>query len=251
MTRARLLTCVLALAVCAPWRLLAQPASRGDQAPLQVSENLRRVWRQDPLTAGRPFPAVRVVEAPSGEGCASAPFPASGTLVLACPASNEILVRRGKLAALRGVFGEGAEAFVVAFGLGQILRPPAPPAPSAPPATAGLRAACVAGTFLGALPISEADRRLVLNNALSAGEQAFASSAAPQLGTGPQRAYALLSGMGGTKLDCGAAAMARLASGSENLEAFLATRGTSVGIDVFCRTPPTCPRQVGFGAALP
>jgi len=47
------------------------------------------------------------------------------------------------------------------------------------------------------------------------------------------------------------AAMARLASGSENLEAFLATRGTSVGIDVFCRTPPTCPRQVGFGAALP
>ncbi|MFM7512948.1 MAG: hypothetical protein ACKO3F_06190 [Cyanobium sp.] len=95
-----------------------------------------------------------------------------------------------------------------------------------------------------------ADRRLLLNNAISAGEQGFpATSAAPQFGTGPQRAYALLSGMGGTPLDCGPAAMGRLASGAEPLEAFMATRGTGVGIDTFCRQPPACPRDLRFGVA--
>jgi hypothetical protein len=99
------------------------------------------------------------------------------------------------------------------------------------------------------VPLPAADRRLVLNNAISAGEQGFPSSAAPRLGTGPQRAYAILSGMGGTPIDCGTAAMNRLASGAEPLEAFMATRGTSVGIDKFCRQPPLCPRGLSFGDA--
>ena len=65
----------------------------------------------------------------------------------------------------------------------------------------------------------------------------------------PQRAYAVLSGMGGTSLDCGTAAMARLASGALSLEPFLANRGTSVGIEVFCRQPPACPRRLTSGAS--
>jgi hypothetical protein len=134
----------------------------------------------------------------------------------------------------------------VAYGLGQGLTPPSA---ATPPATSALRAACAAGTLLAAVPLPAADRRLLLNNAISAGEQGFPSSAAPQLGTGPQRAYALLSGMGGTPLDCGTAAMGRLASGAEPLEAFMATRGTSVGIDKFCRQPPACPRRLSVGAA--
>ncbi|MFM9101532.1 MAG: hypothetical protein ACKOPS_09410, partial [Cyanobium sp.] len=166
----------------------------------------------------------------------------------ACPDRGAIFLQRNKMAALHGVFGEAAELFVVAYGLGQsLVASPAGPAPAPQPATAALRAACNAGTLLAALPIPPAERRLLLNNAISAGEQAFSSSASSQIGTGPQRAYALLSGMGGTPLDCSTAAMARLAGGAEPLEAFLATRGTSVGIDVFCRQPPACPRRLMVG----
>jgi hypothetical protein len=247
MTRPRSLACLLALLIAhGPSGLAAQPASNADSTLRQMGESLRRVWRRDPLTATRPFPALRVVEQ-AGATCASAPFPASGPLLLVCPDQGEILVHRAKLAALHGVFGDAAEAFVVAYGLGQSLIPPQPADPSLPPATAGLRAACMAGTLLATMPIPAADRRLVLNNAISAGEQAFASSTAPRLGTGPQRAYALFSGMGGTSLDCGATAMARLGGGEVNLESFLAIRGTSVGLADFCREPPECPRWLGFG----
>ena len=252
---------VVALAASASLPAAAASASSSDQALRVATAQLQRVWQQDPLTASRPFPAIRLVDAGVAPTCLSPSFPASGPLVLACPGSGDILVQRHKLAALHGVFGEAAALLVVAYGLGQSLIPAAPataPYPSAPAAPAtpaasaaipGLRAACAAGTLLAALPIPAADRRLVLNNAISAGEQTFPSSAAPQLGTGPQRAYALLSGMGGTPLDCGRAAMGRLARGAEPLEAFMATRGTGVGIDKFCRQPPTCPRGLAFGVA--
>jgi hypothetical protein len=237
----------------------ASPAS--EQAVKQATAQLQRVWQQDPLTARRPFPAIRLEQTVSTAACSSPAFPASGPLVLSCPGHGDIQLQRSKVAALHDVFGEAAALFVVAYGLGQNLihatattvpKPSAPPAmasPSAPAATPGLRAACAAGTLLAAVPLPAADRRLLLNNAISAGEQGFPSSAAPQLGTGPQRAYALLSGMGGTPLNCGTAAMDRLASGAEPLEAFMATRGTSVGIDKFCRQPPACPRRLGVGVA--
>jgi hypothetical protein len=234
-----------------PLPVAADERPSSDQLLRQATDSLRRVWQQDPLTARRPFPAIRLIQAGGTPACLSAPFPASGPLLLACPGDGEILVQRDKLTALHSVFGEAAALFVVAYGLGQSLIhaiPSTAPKPSATAAIPGLQAACAAGTLLAALPIPAADRRLLLNNAISAGEQAFPSSAAPQLGTGPQRAYALLSGMGGTPLTCGAAAMQRLASGAEPLEAFLATRGTSVGIEKFCR-PPACPRGLSFGVA--
>ena len=230
----------------------AAESPSSEQALRRATAQLQRVWQQDPPTARRLFPAIRLVETTSSSNCPSPAFPASGPLLLSCPGSGDILVEGDKLAALHGVFGEAAELFVVAYGLGQALihaTPSTAPNSSAFPATPGLRAACVAGTLLAAVPLPAADRRLLLNNAISAGEQGFPSSAAPQLGTGPQRAYALLSGMGGTPLDCGSAAMGRLASGAEPLEAFMATRGTSVGIDKFCRQPPACPRRLSVGAA--
>jgi hypothetical protein len=242
----------LAVPATGPLPTAAAESLSRNQSLRQASDSLRRVWHQDPLTAHRPFPAIHLVQAGGNAVCLSAAFPASGPLVLSCPGSGDILVQGDKLAALHGVFGEAAELFVVAYGLGQALihaTPSTAPNPSAPAATPGLRAACAAGTLLAAVPLPAADRRLLLNNAISAGEQGFPSSAAPQLGTGPQRAYALLSGMGGTPLDCGSAAMGRLASGAEPLEAFMATRGTSVGIDKFCRQPPACPRRLSVGAA--
>jgi hypothetical protein len=242
-----------------PTEAAESPSS--EQALRQATAQLQRVWQQDPLTARRPFPAIRLVETASSADCPSAAFPASGSLVLVCTSNGQIVLQPSKLAALHGVFGEAAALFVVAYGLGQTLihsapsatpnpsAPAAPATPAASAATTGLRAACAAGTLLAAVPLPAADRRLVLNNAISAGEQGFPSSAAPQLGTGPQRAYAILSGMGGTPIDCGTAAMNRLASGAEPLEAFMATRGTSVGIDKFCRQPPLCPRGLSFGVA--
>ncbi|MBM5816737.1 MAG: hypothetical protein FJ083_09170 [Cyanobacteria bacterium K_Offshore_surface_m2_239] len=248
---------LLALVATLPFPLAGSAAPASETALRQATEQLRQVWQQDPLTARRPFPAIRVLDSISASDCPAAAFPASGPLVLSCPGSGAVLVRRDKLDALHGVFGEAAALFVVAYGLGQSLipaQPPAPqapgaPAPALPAATPGLRAACAAGTLLAAVPVPAADRRLLLNNVISAGEQGFPASAAPQLGTGPQRAYALFSGMGGTSLDCGAAAMGRLASGAEPLEAFMATRGTGVGIAKFCKQPPTCPRGLSFGVA--
>ena len=242
-----------------PTEAAESPSS--EQALRQATAHLQRVWQQDPLTARRPFPAIRLVETASNADCPSAAFPASGPLVLVCPSNGQILLQLSKHDALHGVFGEAAALFVVAYGLGQTLIHSAPSAtpnpsasaspatPAASAATRGLRAACVAGTLIAAVPLPAADRRLLLNNAISAGEQGFPASAAPQLGTGPQRAYALLSGMGGTPLDCGTTAMGRLASGAEPLEAFMATRGTGVGIDKFCRQPPACPRRLRFGLA--
>ena len=249
----------LAAPATVPLPTEAAESPSSEQALRQATAQLQRVWQQDPLTARRPFPAIRLVETASSADCPSAAFPASGSLVLVCTSNGQILLQPSKLAA--GVFGEAAALFVVAYGLGQILihsapsatpnpsAPAAPATPAASAATPGLQAACAAGTLLAALPIPAAYRRLVLNNAISAGEQAFPSSAAPQLGTGLQRAYALLSGMGGTALDCGRAAMDRLARGAEPPEASMATRGTGVGIDKFCRQPPVCPRGLSFGVA--
>ncbi|MEB3157622.1 MAG: hypothetical protein VKO26_09330 [Cyanobacteriota bacterium] len=237
---------VVALPASTPLASRAVEGSSSERALRQATAQLQRAWQQDPLTARRPFPAIRLVDGASGEECPSPVLPASGPLVRVCPSGGVIQVRRSKLTALHGVFGEAAALFVVAYGLGQTLTQGAP---SAPTATAGLQAACAAGTLLAAATLPAADRQPLLNNAISAGEQGFPSSAAPRLGTGPQRAYALLSGMGGTPLNCGTAAMDRLASGAEPLEAFMATRGTSVGLNKFCRQPPACPRRLRFGLA--
>ncbi|MFM7549134.1 MAG: hypothetical protein ACKO45_00230 [Cyanobium sp.] len=240
---------LMAIAATLPLPLASTAAPANEVALRRAGDRLGQVWQQDPLTARQPFPAIRLVEAHSDSDCPSAPFGVTSPLLLACPVRGVIFVERSKLAALNGVFGEAAELFVVAYGLGQSLVSASPgPAPASQPvASAALRAACNAGTLLAAMPMPPAERRLLLNNAISAGEQAFPSSVSSHIGTGPQRAYALLSGMGGTSLDCGSAAMARLAGGAQPLEAFLATRGTSVGIDVFCRQPPACPRRLMVG----
>jgi hypothetical protein len=77
-------------------------------------------------------------------------------------------------------------------------------------------------------------------------DQAYSSSdgLAAQLGTGPQRAFALYSDIGATNLLCSANAMARLASGAIPLGQFPKDRGPSVGLDLSCRQPPACPRRL-------
>ena len=137
-------------------------------------------------------------------------------------------------------------AFALAYGLGLTLVPPQPPGAPLPAATAALQAACAAGTLLGLLP--QASRQASLKGVVEAAAQAYGSAASAQLGTGPQRAYALASGIGATELPCSAAAMARLASGALNAEAaaWLRDRGPGVGFDLLCRQPPACPRRPGI-----
>jgi hypothetical protein len=241
---------LLALATSAtPLPLQAAPPGRSlEQELREVTTALQRVWQHDPLSAGRPFPAVRLVAAIDPKTCPAASFPASRALLLACPASGELLLDRQELESNRAVFEAGAVAFVVAYGLGQLLGSPLPPGAPVPAATAGLQAACRAGTLLAAT--NRGDRqaqRQWLEAAIRTAAQGLDSSAAGQLGTAPQRAYAVLTGIGGTPLDCSAAAMARLAAGQVPIDPDLGTRGPgSLGLEVACRQPPACPRRLAL-----
>ena len=81
--------------------------------------------------------------------------------------------------------------------------------------------------------------------AIRTASQSFPASAAGHLGTGPQRAYAVLSGLGATALDCEPAAMARLAAGQVQVDPDLGSRGPgSLGLEVAWRKlpAPACPR---------
>ncbi len=73
----------------------------------------------------------------------------------------------------------------------------------------------------------------------------FPASAAGQVGTGPQRAYAVLRGLGATAHDREPAAMARLAAGQVQVDPDLGSRGPgSLGLEVAWRKlpAPACPR---------
>jgi hypothetical protein len=212
---------------------------------LRLQQQLRQVWLQEPLTAQRPFPALQRVAGPGDPPC-TGPFSAAAPLLQVCAAGGEIRLDGQQLAALQQMFGEGGVAFALAYGLGLSLVPPQPPGAPGPQATAGLQAACAAGSLLGRLP--QAQRQAWIGQALNAAAEAYDSAAAGQLGTGPQRAYALASGLGATGLPCDSAAMAHLASGALDTEAaqLQRNRGLSVGLDILCRQPPACPRRLGL-----
>ena len=226
----------------------APPGSSLEQELREVTTALQRVWQHDPVSAGRPFPAVRLEAAIDPRTCPAAPFPASLPVLLACPDPGELLLDRQELERNRALFEAGAVAFVVAYGLGQLLGSPLPPGAPAPAATAGLQAACRAGTLLAAT--DRGDRQALgqwLEAAIRTAAQGLDSSAVGQLGTAPQRAYALLTGIGGTPFDCSSAAMARLAAGQVPIDPDLGTRGPgSLGLEVTCRQPPACPRRLAL-----
>lgn len=252
MRRSCTLATLLALATSAtPLPLLAAPPAPSlDDELHEITAVLQRVWQRDPVSAGRSFPSVRLVSVIDPQVCPAAPFPASRALLLACPAQGELLLDRQELESNRLVFGPGALAFAVAYGLGQLLStPPSPEAP-APAATAGLQAACRAGTLLA--ETARGDRqaqRQWFEAAIATAAQSLDSSAAGQLGTAPHRAYAVLTGIGSTPpLDCSTAGMARLAAGQVPVPADLGIRGPgSLGLEVLCRQPPACPRRLSAG----
>lgn len=226
------------------------PAARAqlsgvEPALKRLEPQLRQAWRQDPFTAQRPFPKLRLLSGPGDSPC-HGPYGAAAPLVRVCAGGRELQLDVQQLAALEGQFKDAGVAFAMAYGLGLSLVPPQPPGAPGPQATAGLQAACAAGSLLGRLP--QAQNQAWIHRAMDAAAQSYDSSATPQLGNGPQRAYALASGLGATGLPCSGSAMARLASGALNAEAadWLRTRGPSVGLDILCRKPPDCPRRLGL-----
>jgi hypothetical protein len=242
----RTLAMALALLCASPPPLAVRAQTGSNELELlRLQQQLRQVWLQEPLTAQRPFPALQRVAGPGDPPC-TGPFSAAAPLLQVCAAGGEIRLDGQQLAALQQMFGEGGVAFALAYGLGLALVPPQPPGAPGPQATAGLQAACAAGSLLGRLP--QAQNQVWIQRALDAAAQAYGSAAAGQLGTGPQRAYALASGLGATELACSGSAMARLASGALDAEAadWLRTRGPSVGLDILCRQPPACPRGLGL-----
>ena len=64
----------------------APPGSSLEQELREVTLALQRVWQRDPVSSGRPFPAVRLEAAIDPRTCPAAPFPVSRALLLACPA---------------------------------------------------------------------------------------------------------------------------------------------------------------------
>jgi hypothetical protein len=77
-------------------------------------------------------------------------------------------------------------------------------------------------------------------------------------GSPGQRAYALLTGTGGTKLSCSAASMTLLAQSPDTIpdrelfEILTTNRDPNVGIQRFCRQPPhpSCPLSLGVSSGV-
>lgn len=118
-------------------------------------------------------------------------------------------------------------AYWIAVGLVGHLQPPGA---TLRPAAASLQTSCLAGVLFGAncSPLPATAERWV-----KAAARAYGDHASETVGTSSQRAWALLSGLGATDLDCSAAAMTRLAAGKVPIPADLGTRGPgSLGLEV-------------------
>ena len=252
--------------------LLLAPATSTAASPdlaTAVSEataQLRQAWAADSTAAALPFPAVRLLpRGASVDGVCTPKAPPRRPAPLAgdCAAKGEVLVDQDLLA----VATEGAPApraravaaYWIATALAERLLPPAEGGP-APKALATLQANCLAGVLLGARPaLSAAADGTPL---LTAARTAYGDRYRPVVGSGSQRGYALLSGLGATASGCSSAEMAALAKGTvpdpdllariERLPPPDRAYGSLMGaINSQCQPRPNrpCPRRIASSRA--
>jgi hypothetical protein len=141
----------LALLCSGPPLAVRAQLSGVEPALKRLEQQLRQAWRQDPFTAQRPFPKLRLLSGPGDSPC-HGPYGAADPLVRVCAGGRKLQLDRQPLAALEGLSEEAGVAFALAYGLGLSLVPPQPPQPPGAPgpqAIAGLQAACAAGSLLG------------------------------------------------------------------------------------------------------
>jgi hypothetical protein len=174
---------------------------------------LEQAWKADPRTSGLAFPAITAAAAASQlqQLCPRAWLTAPQALALYCSEQGRILIDRQRLEALATHDGRWNAGVWLATALGQALNASSPPSGGPQRSlSANLQAFCFGGTLLGQAPglRPPADR-----SPLSAAFTAFPAPLNGQQGTPAQRAYAVLTGLGGTASDCGDAAIANLAAG--------------------------------------
>ena len=195
--------------------LVAGPSALAADLPAgiqQVVSALEQAWKADPRTSALAFPAITAAAAGQLQrDCPRAWLAAPLALALYCPEQGRILIDRPRLEALARQAGRWDAGVWLATALGQALTAASPP--SGGPVgsvAANLQAFCFGGTLLGQAPGLQPP---VDGSALSAAFTAFPARLNGQQGTAAQRAYALLTGLGGTASECDDAAVANLAAG--------------------------------------
>ena len=183
----------------------------------QVSEELREAWSSDPLTRNWPWPDVVLLAAdqralvvfPAAAGTGAVP----DSSAVFCPTTGKVLLDRKWLVKdVQQRYGNWGLAYWIATGLGQAIRGKAAlPGPALNPAAANLQASCLAGLLLNQ---RQGLRPNTPRQWLSPAFSAYAARDASTQGTAVQRAYALLSGLGGTASSCASTAMAALSTNS-------------------------------------
>jgi hypothetical protein len=183
----------------------------------QLSEELRQAWGTDPLTRSWPWPDVVLL--PAGQRAlvvcpaAAAAGAVPDSTAIFCPTTGKVLLDRKWLVKdVQQRYGNWGLAYWIATGLGQAIRGKAAlPGPALSPAAANLQANCLAGLLLN-------QRRGLRSDTpkqwLSPAFTAYAASDTSTQGTAGQRAYALFSGLGGTRSGCASKAMAALSTNS-------------------------------------
>ena len=206
------------LAALAAIALPAKAAPTDVSVPVQqLSEELRQAWSTDPLTRNWPWPDVVLLPAeqralvvcPAAAGAGAVP----ATSAVFCPTTGKVLLDRKWLVKdVQQRYGNWGLAYWIATGLGQAIREKAVlPGPALTPAAANLQANCLAGLLLNQRPgLRPGSPKQWLSPAFNA----YAAEDASTQGTPGQRAYALLSGLGGTRSSCASKAMAALSTNS-------------------------------------
>ena len=210
MHRARSLALLWCASLVSGQSALAADLPAGIQEAVSA---LQQAWKADPRTSSLAFPSITSAAAASEiqRDCPQAWSTAPQALALYCPEQGRILIDRPRLEALATQAGRWDAGVWLAIALGQALIASSPPS-GGPPGSlpANLQAFCFGGTLLGQAP----GLRLPTDgSALSAAFTAYPARLKGEQGTPAQRAYALLTGLGGTASDCGDAAIANLAAG--------------------------------------
>ena len=234
--------------------LAITPAAAGSElAPTlaSLSGQLNQVWRDEPVTTSLQPPRIRLRSTGGGAGCPSLPGASAPQAVQRC--QGEVVLDPVVLQNSFDIYKRGGVAFWVALGLAETLQESGSPS-ALPGVAARLQSLCLAGTLLGAIPAEDQDQQhTLLRQAVKTARVAYAPTLIKTRGTPGQRAYAVLTGTGGTGLTCSTEHMLRLSAGDvpdpERISSLSSNRDPGVGIESFCRQPPACPRRLATAAA--
>ncbi len=199
-----LLSAGLALVLLADKPVVATDLNAAVQAS---SAQLRRAWAMDPGTASLPFPEVVLLPpgvVASGACSLGAPARKPAPRAMACASSSQVLLQHDLLSASYSDYGTPAVAYWIAVGLAELIQPKNT---DLSPSASNLQVNCLAGVLLGAGSVPNSE------NVVKAAGRAYGDLVNAVVGNTEQRAYAVISGYGGTPSGCSAGEMSDLAQG--------------------------------------